>query len=97
MYLTSDQVKHVAKLANLPLSEKEEEVYVKQLSAVLEYIDQLSRVDTNGVEPTYNVSGNVNVTAIDDAKDSLSQKEALANSDRTKNGFFVTKGVFEEE
>ena len=57
MHLTSDQVKHVAKLANLPLSSEEEATYGEQLSKILDYIDQLNRADTSEVEATYNVSG----------------------------------------
>ncbi len=97
MQLSKDQVKKVAKLANLSLTEEEEEVYAKQLSAVLDYIDQLNKVDTSGVEPIYNTSSNNNITQEDIPSKSLTQEEALQNSNNTKNGFFVTKGVFNEE
>lgn len=97
MQLTKDQVKKVAKLANLPITEEEEEVYAKQLSAVLDYIDQLNKVDTTGVEPIYNASPNNNITQEDIPSKSLTQEEALQNSSSAKNGFFVTKGVFNEE
>lgn len=94
--LTLDQVKHVAKLANLPLSEKEEELYAEQLSKILEYIDQLNSVDTSGVEPIFNVFGQENVMREDTTVASLSQKEALSNAPKAEKGFFVSKGVFEE-
>jgi len=55
-------VKHVAKLANLPLSQNEEEKYAKQLSKILDYMEKLNQADTLGVEPTFNVSGLSNVT-----------------------------------
>lgn len=97
MSLTRDQVKHVAKLASLPLSEEEEKLYSDQLSKILDYVDQLNQVDTSGVEPTYNVSGNRNITQRDLVGKSLTQKEALKNAAREKDGFFVTKGVFGEE
>ena len=80
-------VKHVARLANLPLSSDEEEKYSKQLSEILEYVDQLNEVDTSSVEPTYNVTGLNNVT----------REDALSNVSQKKNGFFVTKGVFDNE
>lgn len=97
MKLTKDQVKHVAKLANLPLSEREEELYGEQLSKILEYIDQLNQVDTKDVEPTFNVSGQSNVMSKDEAVASLSQEEALQNAPKKEKGFFVTKGVFEDQ
>ena len=87
MRLSRDQVKHVARLANLPLSSDEEEKYSKQLSEILEYVDQLNEVDTSSVEPTYNVTGLNNVT----------REDALSNVSQKKNGFFVTKGVFDNE
>ncbi|EKD90539.1 MAG: hypothetical protein ACD_31C00001G0002 [uncultured bacterium] len=97
MKLTKDQVKKVAKLANLPLSEAEEEESAEQLSKILDYIDQLEKVDTRGVEPTYNVTGNENVMREDEIGESLSAEDALKNASKTKDGFFVTKGVFESE
>lgn len=97
MKLTRDQVKHVAKLANLPLSVEEEEKYSEQLSKILEYIDQLNQVDTSEVEPTFNVSGQSNVESEDKLGECLSAEDALSNAPKKQNGFFVTKGVFKEE
>ncbi|MCL4365881.1 Asp-tRNA(Asn)/Glu-tRNA(Gln) amidotransferase subunit GatC [Patescibacteria group bacterium] len=96
MKLTSDQVKKVAKLANLPLTPQEEEKYSEQLSKILGYVEQLNQVDTSNVEPTFNVTGLNNVMREDEAIPSLSQQEALLNAPQKKEGMFVTKGVFEE-
>lgn len=97
MKLTADQVKKVAKLANLPLTSEEEEKYSEQISEILEYIEQLNRVDTSGVEPTFNITGLVSVMREDETDSSLSQEEALLNTRQKKDGMFATKGVFEEE
>ena len=86
----------VAKLANIPVSEEEVEKYSDQLSKILDYIDQLNSVDTAGVEPTFNITGLSNVLRDDEVGESLSQEEALKNTSQKKEGFFVTKGVFEE-
>lgn len=96
MKLTLDQVKHVAKLANLPLTPGEEEKYAEQLSNILDYVDKLNQVNTEGVEPTFNVTGSENVLSEDSALPGLSQEEALKNASNKKDGYFVTKGVFEE-
>lgn len=96
MKLTTDQVKKVAKLANLPLTSEEEDKYSEQLSAILEYVDQLNSVDTSNVEPTFNVTGLNNVMSEDETATSLSQEEALSNAPKKKDNMFVTKGVFEE-
>ncbi len=55
--LTKDDVKKVAALARLDLTEEELEILPGQLSNVLNYIDQLKEVDTEGVVPTAQVTG----------------------------------------
>lgn len=95
MKLTKDQVKKVAKLANLPISDKEEAIYSKQMSDILGYIEQLNLVDTAKIEPTFNITGRVNVGRDDMIAESLTSDEVLQNSPVKKDGFFVTKGVFE--
>lgn len=96
MKLTTDQVKKVAKLANLPLTTEEEEKYAEQLSQILEYVDQLNQVDTANVEPTFNVTGLNNVMREDETVAGLSQEEALSNASNKKDSMFVTRGVFDE-
>lgn len=97
MKLTKDQVKKVAKLANLPLTDTQEGEYSQQLSKILDYVEQLNKVDTQDVESTFDVTGLSDVFREDQASASLSQEEALSNASLTRNGFFVTKGVFEDE
>ncbi len=97
MKLTLDQVKHVAKLANLPLTSKEEEKYSEQLSKILDYIEQLNKVNTSNVEPTFNVTGQNNVMREDTTAGCLTQEEVLQNAPKEKNKMFETKGVFESE
>lgn len=95
--LSLDQVKKVAKLANLPLTDQEEEKYSEQLSKILDYIDQLNEVDTSDVEPTFNVAGLSNVMREDKTVASLSQEKVLSNASKKQDGTFVTKGVFDNE
>ncbi|MDO8619392.1 MAG: Asp-tRNA(Asn)/Glu-tRNA(Gln) amidotransferase subunit GatC [Candidatus Daviesbacteria bacterium] len=97
MSLTKNEIKHVAKLANLKLSDTEEEKYTEQLSKILEYIEQLNLVNTDGVEPTFNVSGQVNVFRADETVAGLTQDEALQNAPKSENKFFVTKRILGEE
>ena len=96
MKLTSEQVKKVAKLSNLPISDEDVEKYSQQLSKILDYIDQLNLADTQGIEPTFNVTGLANVMRKDEVGKSLTQEEALQNAPQVKDGMFATKGVFEE-
>ncbi len=91
-------IKHVTRLTNLPVTAAEEKTFETQLSKIIGYIDQIEKgVDTKKVEPTFNVSPNSNVKRPDVAEESLSQKDAIKNSKNIKDGFFETKGVFENE
>lgn len=93
--ITKQQVQHVAKLANIPVTDEEIERYTGQLEAVLEHVKQLDEVDVTGVEPTYQtLDGTENVLREDKVNESLSQEEALSQAYRTYEGFFVTKNVF---
>ena len=58
--LTDKEVKHIANLARIKISEKEGEGLKKDLSSILEYIEKLNEVDTTGVEPLYQTTGLVN-------------------------------------
>lgn len=97
MKLSKQQVEKVAKLANLTLTPQQFQNYSKQLSAILDYFEQLKQVETEGVEPTYNVTGNTNITREDKVYSSLTQEESLQNTTSKKDSFFVTKGVFSDE
>ncbi len=66
--LTKEDVKKVAALARLELTEKELETMPEQLSNVLNYIDQLKEVDTEGVLPTAQVTGLSDVWREDEAR-----------------------------
>lgn len=89
-------VKHVAKLANLPLSEDEENKFENQLSETLKYIEGLNEVDTKNVNPTDHVTGQENVFRADTTSPSLSQNEALTNTKNKHNGMFKVKAVLNE-
>lgn len=66
MNLTKEQIKHVANLARLELTDAEIEKYGSQLSQVLGYIDMLNEVDTEDAEPTAQVTGLENVLREDE-------------------------------
>jgi len=58
--LTDDQVRHIAKLARLKLTDEEVKQFGPELTAILSYIDTLQQVDTSSVEPLKNVTGITN-------------------------------------
>lgn len=51
MSLTAADVKKIAHLARLNMSEKDIESYCSQLSHILEFVEQMNQADTNGLEP----------------------------------------------
>lgn len=86
--ITKEQVKHVARLARLSLTEEEVELYTKQLSNILDYIDQLSEVNTNGIEPMTQPIPMVNVMREDVVKKQFERNELLKNAPQEEYGFF---------
>lgn len=95
MSLTTDQVKHIAKLSRLELSDAEIEKFRTQLSAVLGYIEKLDELDTSTVEPTVNTTGIINRLREDTEKPSLTVEEATQNTKKVDKGYFVVPNVFE--
>ena len=75
--VTIEEVKKLAKLSHLKLSEQEAEKYQAELNAILGYVEQLQSVDIEGLEPTYQVSGNKNIVREDVVDQSLYQKTTL--------------------
>lgn len=89
-------VKHVAKLANLQLTKDELEKLDDQLSTILDYIENLKKVNTNNKAETSQTTGLENITREDKTSPSLSQDDSLSNTKQTENGFFKAKAVFKE-
>ncbi len=75
--LNDDQVRHVAKLARIKLTDGEVKKFGKQLSSVLEYIDILAEVDTKDVVGTSQVTGLTNVMDKDEVIKGQSTKAEL--------------------
>lgn len=92
--LTKKQVLHIAKLAGLQLSKKEVGKFQKQLGDILDYIDILNELNTQGVEPTSQVTGLENVFREDKVGKSLTQKEALSGTKSKYKGYFKIKSIF---
>jgi len=69
MKLDKKEVKKIANLARLELTDKELEIYGPQLSDVLSYIDQLQEVDVTNIEPTAQVTGLENVMRDDEVEE----------------------------
>ena len=60
--IDSGQVDHIAKLAKIKLTEKEEEKFANDLSSILDYIDKLNKVDTKNTKPIQQITGLNDIT-----------------------------------
>lgn len=98
MALTKADVLHVAKLAKLNIPESEIEKYSTQISEVVDYFEELKKVDTNDIQPTSQTTGLENVFRINEAnmENCLTQEESLAGSDKIAKGYFKVKAILSE-
>ncbi len=94
--LTQAEVRHVAELAKLRLTDAEIEQFAGQLSAILDYAETLREVDTGDVPPTPYILPLTNVMRDDEPAPSLTNDQALANAPDREDGFFRVRAVFEE-
>jgi aspartyl-tRNA(Asn)/glutamyl-tRNA(Gln) amidotransferase subunit C len=83
-----EQVLHVAKLARLKFSEEEIERLAPELSKILEYVEQMNRLDLEGVEPTSHVVKLENVLREDVPRPSLPKERALEQAPDAADGGF---------
>ncbi len=97
--LTKEEVLHIAKLANLHLTEEEIIKFQKQLSEVVDYFRKLDKVDTTNVNPVAQLTELTNISKADVVNETrvLKRDEALKNASSTKDGYFKVKSLFESE
>jgi len=95
MSLTADQIRWVAHLARLDLSENELQAITRTLSAVVDYINQLNEVNTDGVEPLAHALDLQNVFREDEPAPSLTVDAALANAPDRQGDFYGVPPVLE--
>ena len=88
--LTRADVDRIATLARLELNDAEKDLFVHQLSQVLEYAEQIQQIDTAGVPPTSQVLSRMATDRADEPRPSLSNADALASAPdpSTHSGLF---------
>ena len=95
MRLTSDDVRHIATLARVGMSDQEIELMRDQMSHILENFDVLSQVDTDAVEPTGHSVDVSTVMREDEIAPSSPREDVLANAPSTQDAFIRVKAVLE--
>ncbi len=96
MPLSTEQVRHIAHLARLALTDEEVSLYAEQVSEILDYAQRLQALDTGAIPPTATVVPQRGVMREDCPTPSLSQAEALANAHEVDGGHFVVRAILGE-
>lgn len=95
MAITREEVRHVATLFRLGLSEEDIARFQEQLSQIIDYFQILQQVDTEGVEPTSHTLPLENVMREDEPQPSFPPDEILANAPFREDDFFRVRAVLE--
>jgi aspartyl-tRNA(Asn)/glutamyl-tRNA(Gln) amidotransferase subunit C len=93
--ITDDTIVKVSKLARINIPAEKVGVFAKQLESILEHFEELAKVNTDGVVPTYQTTG-LNTVLREDVVDTnrmFTQKQALSNAPKSSNGYFVTSAT----
>lgn len=94
MSISKQEIRHIAHLARIELSESELKKFRSDLNKVLGYIEILKTVDTEGVEPLSAVTGLENVFRADEASSSELPDEIIKNAPESERRFIKVKKVF---
>jgi aspartyl-tRNA(Asn)/glutamyl-tRNA(Gln) amidotransferase subunit C len=97
MSLTIEQIKHIANLARLELSNEELARYREQISSILAHFEQLQALDTEDIPPTASVSISENTLRVDHSRPGLELDDLLHNAPDTEEHQFQVPPIFEEE
>lgn len=95
MSVTNEQVRHIAKLARIAMSDEELERLVPELNNILGWVEQLGEVDTGGVEPLTAVIDQKLRLRDDVVDDGGVRDDVLVNAPDAQHGFFAVPKVIE--
>ena len=92
--ITIEEVKKIAKLARIKLTETEEKRHTETISVVLDYMKILDEVNIEGVEPTYQVTGLDNVVREDTVKDCKFREKLIEQMPEVEYDRLEVPGIF---
>jgi len=93
MKITKDQVLYVADLARLDLDDASIDKFAGQIGTILDYVDKLNEVDTDGIRPTSHAISLTNAFREDQQNEHLEREQALANAPEKEDGNFIVPKV----
>ncbi|MEH7416139.1 Asp-tRNA(Asn)/Glu-tRNA(Gln) amidotransferase subunit GatC [Neobacillus drentensis] len=94
--ISTEEVKHVANLARLAVTEEEVEKFTKQLDKIITFAEQLNELDTENVKPTYHVLDMKNVLREDIPQKGLPREEVLKNAPEHQDGQIKVPSILGE-
>jgi aspartyl-tRNA(Asn)/glutamyl-tRNA(Gln) amidotransferase subunit C len=95
MALSVDEVRYIARLARLHVSDEEVEQLAREMGKVLDYVDQLNQLDTSDVPPMLHVLDFYNVFREDAAVQRITHEDALRNAPDADGDYFRVPKVIE--
>jgi len=93
--LTRKEVEKIAALSKIPLSERELSSFSVQLPKIISFVENLNKLDTKNIFPTYQISGKKNELRKDLSIESLPIEDILRNAENSKDNYIMTKGVLD--
>lgn len=93
--IKKEDVKYMADLAKLKFSDEELDDYTEKLSEIVAYVELLNEVDTEDVEPTYEVNEHIQKLREDLVEEGLTREEVLKNSIEDQYGYFKILRIVE--
>jgi aspartyl-tRNA(Asn)/glutamyl-tRNA(Gln) amidotransferase subunit C len=94
--ISGEEVKKIAGLARIDLSEDQVEKYQTELSAILDFVGQLSKADTSGVEPIRQITGLESISRKDEDKHLIDQSigaDLVSQAPENKDGYIEVPGI----
>lgn len=86
--MNKEEIRHIANIAQIDFSDEELEKFAPNFDEIIELVNKIKEVDTEGVEEVFQVNGTENNIREDKTGESLSQEEALENAATKKYGYF---------
>ncbi len=96
MEITNELIDHLAHLARLQFTIEEKKELQKDLQRMIEFVEKLKEINTDGIEPMLHMSDAVNVFREDEVRGSVSREEALRNAPVKDNEYFKVPKVIKK-
>ncbi len=94
MKISVEEVEHVAELSRIKLTEEEKNKFTTQLSAIIDYVEELNEAPTEDIKSIDQIAGLKNITRSDEIEKSLEINQVLQNAPAKQERFLKVKQVF---